>query len=96
MCFMDLHERGMEEPLLFIAVGLPGIEEEIKQIYPRANFQLCTVHASWNFESHMRVQDRNEINSNLKGIFLSQTREEAMNCFNAFRNKWSSKCPRPV
>ncbi len=24
---MDLHERGVEEPLLFIAAGLPGIEE---------------------------------------------------------------------
>ena len=35
---MDLHERGVEEPLLFIADGLPGIEEEIKQLYPRADF----------------------------------------------------------
>ena len=63
---MDLHERGVEEPLLFIADGLPGIEEEIKQIYPRSDFQLCTVHASRNFESHVRVQDRNEIDSDLK------------------------------
>ena len=31
----DLHERGVEEPLLFIADGLPGIEEEIRQLYPR-------------------------------------------------------------
>ena len=35
---MDLHERGVEEPLLFIADGLPGIEEEVKQLYPRADF----------------------------------------------------------
>ena len=93
---MDLHERGVEEPLLFIADGLPGIEEEIKQLYPRADFQLCTIHASRNLESHVRVQDRNEIDSDLKGIFLSRTREEALNQFNAFRDKWSSKYPRPV
>ena len=60
---VDLHERGLEEPLLFIADGLPGIEEEIKQIYPRSDFQLCTVHSSRNFESHVRVQDRDEIYS---------------------------------
>ena len=93
---MDIHERGVEEPLLFIADGLPGIEEEIKQLYPRADFQLCTIHASRNFESHVRVQDRNEIDSDLKGIFLSRTREEALNQFTVFRNKWSSKYPKPV
>ena len=86
---MDLHERGVIEPLLFIADGLPGIEEEIKQLYPRADFQLCTVHASRNFESNVRVQDRNEIDSDLKEIFLSRTREQAVNQFTEFRNRWS-------
>ena len=33
--------------------------------YPRADFQLCTIHASRNFESHVRVQDRNEIDSEM-------------------------------
>jgi len=93
---MDIHERGVEEPLLFIADGLPGIEEEIRQLYPRADFQLCTIHASRNFESHVRVQDRNEIDSDLKEIFLSRTREEALNQFNEFKDKWSSKDPRPL
>ena len=93
---MDLHQRGVEEPLIFIADGLSGIEEEIRQLYPRADFQLCTIHASRNFESHVKVQDRNEIDSDLKGIFLSRTREEALNQFTVFRNKWSSKYPKPV
>ena len=93
---IDLHERGVEEPLLFIADGLPGIEEEIKQLYPRADFQLCAIHASRNFESNVRVQDRNEIDSDLKEIFLSRTREQAVNQFTEFRNKWSSRYPEPV
>ncbi len=42
------------------------------------------------------MQDRNEIDSDLKGIFLSRTREEAMDRFNEFKDKWSSKYPRPV
>ena len=93
---MDLHERGVLEPLLFIADGLPGIEEEIKQLYPRADFQLCTIHASSNFESHGRVQDRNEIDSDLRGIFLSRSRADALDQFTVFKNKWSSKYPRPI
>lgn len=68
---IDLHVRGDEEPLLFVADGLLGIEEKIRQIYPRADFQLCTLHASRNFESKIRVSDRNDIDSDLKEIFLS-------------------------
>ena len=93
---MDLHQRGVEEPLIFIADGLPGIEEEIRQLYPRADFHLCTIHASRNFESHVRVQDRNEIDSDLKGIFLSRTREDALNQFTEFKDKWSPRYPEPV
>lgn len=89
----DLHERGVEEPLLFIADGLPGIEEEIRQLYPRADFS-CHRHASRNFEFHVSVQDRNKIDS-VKGIFLSRTREE-VDQLAKFRNKWPSRYPRPV
>ena len=52
--------------------------------------------SSRNFESNVRVQDRNEIDSDLKKIFLSRTREEALNQFTEFRNKWSPRYPRPV
>jgi transposase-like protein len=93
---MDLHERGAEEPLLMIADGLPGIEEEIRQLYPGSDFQLCTIHAGRNLESHVRVQDRNEIDSDLRGIFLSRTGEDELNQFTEFRNKCSSRYPRPV
>ena len=42
------------------------------------------------------MQDRNEIDSDLKEMFLSRTREEALDRFNEFKDKWSSKYPRPV
>ena len=95
-CTYGPHERGVEEPLLFIADGLPGIEEEVKQLYPRADFQLRTVHASRNSESLVRVQDSNEIYSDLKGIFLTRIREKALHQFNGFKKKWSSRYPRSV
>ena len=93
---IDLHEGGVEEPLLFIADGVPGIKEEVRQIYPSADFQLCTVHASRNLETLVRVQDRNEIDNDLKNIFLSRSRNESIDQFNEFKNKRSSKYPRPL
>jgi putative transposase len=91
---IDLHERGVEEHLLLIADGLPGIEE-IKQIYPRADFKLCTIHSSRNFGSNVRIRDRNEIYAQLKQIFLSRTREEAMKRFGEFSDRLSEMYPRP-
>ena len=40
--------------------------------------------------------DRNEIERDLKGIFLSDTKDSAISRFNHFRDKWSSKYQKPV
>ena len=92
----DLYNRGIMEPLLFIADGVPKLDEEIRKIFPRAQFQLCTIHASRNFESDVRESDKNEIDRDLKAVFLSDTKESAIERFNRFKDKWSSKYPRPV
>jgi len=73
---------------LFIADGIPKLDEEIRKVFPRADFQLCTVHASRNFESEIREYDVDIIDSQLKQIFLlflSDDREEASKRFNEFK-----------
>ena len=92
----DLYNRGIREPLLFMVDGMPRLDEEIRKIFPRSDFQLCTIHASRNLESDVRESDRNEIDHDLKGISLSDTKDSAINRFNQFKDKWSSKYPRPV
>ncbi len=63
----DLYNRGVREPLLFIADGLPKLDEEVRRVFPRADFQLCTVHASRNLESEVRESDKLQIDRELKG-----------------------------
>ncbi len=92
----DLYNRGIREPLLFIADGIPKLDEEIRKIFPRADFQLCTIHASRNLESDVRESDKNEIDRDLKAMFTSDTKDSAINKFNQFKDKWSSKYPKPV
>ena len=86
----------MRKPLLFIADGIPKLDEETRKIFPRADFQLCTIHASRNLESDVRESDKNEIDRDLKAIFLSDTKDSAIERFNRLKDKWSSKYPRPV
>jgi len=92
----DLYSSGVREPLLFIADGIPKLDEEIRKLYPRADFQLCTVHASRNFESEVREYDVDIIDPQLKQIFLSDDREEASKRFNEFKSIWENKYPKQV
>ena len=93
---MKSYNRGVREPLLFIADGIPKLDEEIRKVFPRADFQLCTVHASKNFESEIREYDVDIIDSQLKQIFLSEDREEAIKRFNEFKSIWQGKYPKQV
>ena len=40
---MDMQEKAVIEPLSFITDGLPVIDEEIRQLYPRSDFQIRTI-----------------------------------------------------
>ena len=75
----------MRKPLLFIADGIPKLDEETRKIFPRADFQLCTIHASRNLESDVRESDKNEIDRDLKAVFLSETKDSAIERFNRFK-----------
>ena len=92
----DLYNRGIGEPLLFIADCILKLDEEIRKIFPRSDFQLCTIHANRYLESDARESDGNEIDHDLKGIFTSDTKDPAINKFNHFKDKQSSKYSKPV
>ena len=79
-----------------MADGIPKLDEEIRKIFPRSDFQLCTIHASRNLESDVRESDRSEIDHDLKAIFTSDTKDSAMERFDRLRDRLSSKYPRPV
>ena len=79
---------------LFFYLRRDTLDEEIRKVYPRADFQLCTIHASRNFESEIREYDVDIIDSQLKQIFLSEDREEVINRFNEFKSIWEGKYPK--
>ena len=92
----DLYDRGVREPLLFVADGLPKLDEEIRKVFPRADFQLCTIHASRNFESEVREMDKLIVDRQLKRAFLSETKEDALMKLEQFKSQWNKKYPRQV
>jgi putative transposase len=49
-----------------------------------------------NLEPDVLESDRNEIDHDLKAIFLSDTKDSAINKFDHLKDKWYSKNPKSV
>ena len=88
----DLYNRGAEEVLLYIADGLKGIEEEVKLAYPKADFQLCTIHIGRYIRSKVRANDRDAIEKGLNHIFFSDNKETAIKRMDDFKVCYQFQC----
>ncbi len=91
-----LYERGVREVLLFVADGVSGLEDKIKEYFPKADFQYCVIHKVRNTLSKVRVKDRKKVAKDLKRIYQVSTEEEALKAFDRFKEKWEWKYPRLV
>ncbi|KAF6510679.1 Mobile element protein [Geobacillus stearothermophilus] len=76
--------------------GLPGLEEAFKAVYPKADVQRCVVHKVRNTLSRVRKKDQFEVAEDLKLIYRAPNKEMALQMFQQFESKWSSKYPREV
>ncbi len=91
-----LYERGVREVFLFVADGVIGLEERIKEYFPIADFQLCVLHKVRNTLNKVRTKDRKKIARDLKRIYQASTEEEALRVFEKFKERWGLKYPKVV
>ena len=92
----DLYNRGLKEPLLIVADGIKNLDEEVMEIYPGSEFQLCTIHYARGLKSSVREKDIEEITIDANKMFKCDNKEEAIIKFNEFKNKWESKYPKVI
>ncbi|MCL4448040.1 MAG: transposase [Candidatus Thermoplasmatota archaeon] len=74
----DLYEGGVMKLLLFLADVLLKLDDKIRKVFPLTDFQMCTIHASRNFESEVGEMDKELMDKQLKTVFVSDTKEEAL------------------
>ncbi len=91
-----LYDRGIREVLLFVADGVTGLEERIKEYFPKADFQSCVVHKVRSTLNKIRAKDRKKIAKDLKRIYQASMKEEALKGFERFKEKWELKYPKVV
>ncbi|MBB3868233.1 IS256 family transposase [Parageobacillus toebii NBRC 107807] len=72
------------------------LEEAFRAVYPKADVQRCVVHKVRNTLNRVRKKDQFEVAENLKLIYRAPNKEMALQMFQQFESKWSSKYPREV
>ena len=81
--------------MLFIANGITDLDEEVMKIYPRSDFQLCTIHYARGLKSKVNEKDL-EIMEDANKMFKCSNKQEAITKFNEMKNKWENRYPNVI
>lgn len=90
----DLRRRGVEDVLFCCVDGLQGFREAIEKVYPEAIVQRCIVHMVRSSTRFVSNRDLSELCRDLKKVYQSSTRENALLALDAFDLKWGKKYPK--
>lgn len=93
--FYSIKERGAHEVSLVIADGINGMEDAVKEIWPKAELQKCVVHKIRNVLLDIRPRDKAALAEDLKNVFsnfdTSATLEKALLKVKIFCATWKEK-----
>jgi len=90
---MNLKSRGVEQVLLGVMDGLPGLTDSFLKVYPKADVQRCVVHKVRNTLHKVKKKHTDEIVTDLKKIYKAPSREYAEQALNDLSSKWDRIYP---
>jgi len=95
---INLKNRGLKTPDLFISDGAKFIESAMKLEYPHTERQLCCFHKIKNIQTNLEdIKNRKYILREAGDIFeYSNTKKEALSRLNTFKTNWYKKEPEAV
>lgn len=87
----DLKSRGVKDILFLCSDNLSGLEKAVQAVYPDTIRQICIVHQIRNSLNYVSYKDRRFIMSDIKKIYKASNEQMALDAFNEFKDKWSTK-----
>jgi len=92
----ELYNRGLKEPLLIVGDNLPGLEEAVALVYPRADFQSCVLHKVRNTLKKVRKRDQSAVAEDLKRIYEAHHEGLWRENFERFKRNWGRVYPEVI
>ena len=92
---LSLKKRGLKEsPKLAVADGALGFWSALEEIYPTCKQQRCWVHKIANILNKMPKKTQDRAKDMIHNIFLSETKQDALECYDEFLEKYQVKYPK--
>ena len=90
---INLKQRGLTSPKLFITDGAKGMISALKLEYNHTPRQLCSFHKIKNIQKNLKnLKNRKEILREAGDIYqLSKTKKDAVKRFQQFKKNWQKK-----
>ena len=87
----DMVKRGLQEPILVVIDGCPGLIKAVKEVFPVSDIQRCTKHKTENVLDKVLKEDREKVKDSLRKIFYAPTYDHAKEAVELFKGKWGRK-----
>ena len=89
----DMVKRGLQEPMLIVIDGCPGLIKAVNEIFPNADKQRCTKHRTENVLDKVLKEDKDKVKESLRKIFYASSYEHAKEAVEIFKDKWGKRYP---
>ena len=89
----DLVERGLNEPLLLVTDGNPGLLKAIKDIWPKIARQRCAIHRIRNVLARVPKKRQDEVRKAVHRIFYAACLDDARDEAREFLSRYSREFP---
>ncbi len=89
----DMVKRGLNEPLLAVIDGCPGLIRAMEEVFPKSDIQRCTKHRTENVLDKVLKGDREKVKDSLRKIFYAPTYGHAKEAIELFKSNWGKKYP---
>ena len=89
----DMISRGLNEPLLTVIDGCPGLFKAVKEALPNSDIQRCTKHRTENVLDKVLKEDKAKVKDSLRKIFYASTYEHAKEALEMFKRDWGKRYP---
>src|SRR5581483_3914370 len=92
----DMRTRGVQQVDVFITDGHEGILAALREQFPATPRQRCVVHKQRNVMNAIPKREREQVASELSGIWKQATKETAMLNLAAFQAKYQKRYPEAI
>jgi len=89
----DMIKGRLNDPLLIVIDGCPGLIRAVQELFPNSDIQRCTKHRTENILNKVLKEDKDAVKGSLRKIFYASTYEHAKEAIELFKRDWGRKYP---